>query len=183
MAIRSHHRVEIRHVSLFACARHDARGKALDIDLVADSRPRRNDPDIFEGLLRPFQETIALPIARELHLHVFLERIRAARRIGNDRMVDNQIERNLRVDTRRVAPQIARRFAHDRQVDEHGHPREILQQDACRHIFDLAPLLARKACGNDPLSKNSSRFGIGCIAQYVLEQNAKREREAFCALR
>ena len=96
-------------------------------------------------------------------------------------MVDNQIQRNLGIDARRVAAQVASGLAHHGEVDEHGDAREVLQKNAGGHVFDFAALLACKARRNDALCENASGLVVRCIAQDVFKQDAQRERKAVGA--
>ena len=113
---------------------------------MADARPRWHDTHVVEALLRPFQEVVALLVARELQLHVLRERAGAASRVRDDRVVDHQIAGDLRVDLRRIAAQLGARLAHDCEVHEHRHAREVLEQHTRRRELHLAAHLARVAC-------------------------------------
>ena len=157
MAIRTDNRIEIRD-RLIVRRSHDALSEALDIDLMADSRFGRNDAHVLERPLRPFQKRITLGISLELHFGVRLERIGRSGAIGNDGMVDDQIERDLRIDRRSAPPELFRRFTHSRKIDEDGDAREILEEHASRHIFDLAALHARQAGIDDALGETLRSF-------------------------
>ena len=137
MAVRAHERVEVgdgrlalRTLDPRSVRSHRDVSELLDVQLMADARSRRDDAHVVEALLRPLQELVALAIARELKLHVARKRPGAPRFVGDHRMVNHEIARNLRVDLRRIAPQLCARLAHDREVHEHRNAREILEQHA-----------------------------------------------------
>ena len=126
MGISSHHCVKVRKLAGVGRLRHNAARKTLDVDLVANARSGRNDAHILKRRLGPLQEAITLTVALEFHVHVLLKSIGAASRIGDHRMINHQIERNLRIDARGVGTQIACGFTHHGQVNEHWHTGEIL---------------------------------------------------------
>ena len=179
MGISSHHRVKVRKLAGVGRLRHNAARKTLDVDLVANARSGRNDAHILKRRQGPLQEAIALAVALEFHIHVLLKSTGAASRIGNNRMVNHQIERNLRIDTRGVGAQIACGFTHHGQVNEHWHTGEILQQNASRHVFNFAALNALRAGVNNTLRIKLARVGIVDIAQHVFKQNAQRMRQSL----
>ena len=175
MAIRTDNRIEIRD-RLIVRRGHDALSEALDIDLMADSRFGRNDAHVLERPLRPFQKRITFGISLELHFGVRLERIGRSGAIGNDGMVDDQIERDLRIDRRSASPELFCRFAHSRKIDEDGDAREILEEHASRHIFDLAALHARQAGIDDALGETLRSLIGRSVAQDVFDKDPQRIR-------
>ena len=181
VAVGSHERVEVRHRALVVCPRHsriirrhDHVRELLDVQLMADARPWRHDTHVVEALLRPFQEVIALLVARELQLHVLRKRAGAAGRVRDDRVVDHQIAGDLRVDLRRIAAQLGARLAHDCEVHEHRHAREVLEQHARRRELHLAAHLARVACRHDAPGQLLGRLRALGVAQHVLQQHRQR---------
>ena len=177
MGVGSHHRVKVRKLAGVGRLRHNAARKTLDVDLVANARSGRNDAHILKRRLGPLQEAIALAVALEFHVHVLLKSIGAASSIGDHRMINHQIERNLRINARGVGTQIACGFTHHGQVNEHRHTGEILQQYASRHVFNFAALNALHAGINNALRIKLARVGIVNIAQHVFKQNAQRMRQ------
>src|SRR5262249_9806900 len=77
----------------------------LEIDLVADTNPRRDHAEAVESLHAPFQEFITGSVALELHLHIQAQRIGYAREIDLDGVVDYQIDRHQRLDQLRILAQ------------------------------------------------------------------------------
>ena len=118
---------------------------------MADALPRRNDPNVLERVLRPFQEVVTLLIALELKGHVRLEGLFAPEFVRDDGMVDDQVAGYLGVDLRWVAAKLSARFTHHGEIDEHRNSREILEQDACRRELDLVTRLTLQARIEDTL--------------------------------
>ena len=70
---------------------------------MANPGARRHDPEIVERALAPFQETIALAIAAIFEVDIGLEGLAAAERIDDDGMIDDEIDRDERIDLLRIA--------------------------------------------------------------------------------
>ena len=83
-----------------------------------DAGPGRHDPQVAERRLGPAQELVALAVALVLALDVERERRRRAELVHLDRVVDDEVRRDERVDQRRVAAEVGHRVAHDREVDD-----------------------------------------------------------------
>jgi hypothetical protein len=81
---------------------HDL-GDIFQIHLVHDARGRGDDAEILERLLAPFQEFISLAIALEFLLGVVDQREAVAEIIHLHAVIDDQIDRNQRVDLLRIA--------------------------------------------------------------------------------
>ena len=71
--------------------RHDHTAKVLQVDLMADSLGRGNDPEGFKGLLCPFQERVAFTVAIVFHGHVHGIGGRATEGVDLDGMVDSKV--------------------------------------------------------------------------------------------
>ena len=110
----------------------DDRGEVLEVDLVHDAGPGRHDAQVAERGLGPAQELVALAVALVLALDVERERIVCAEPVDLDRVVDDEIGRDERVDPRRVAAEVGHRVAHDRQVDDGRHAGQVLHDDPRR---------------------------------------------------
>jgi hypothetical protein len=67
---------------------------------------------VVEGLLRPAQQLIALLVAGELQLGVDPEGVTTGEHIGDDRMVDDQLGGDQRVDLLRITAEGGHRIAH-----------------------------------------------------------------------
>ena len=92
----------------------------------------REDAQRLERRLRPAQERVALAVARELELGVAHERVGDARDVGDDRVVDDEVDGDARLDRARVAAEIGHRVAHRREVDDRGHAGEVLHRARAR---------------------------------------------------
>ena len=115
----------------------DDRREELEVDLVDDAGPRRDDPQVAEGRLGPAQELVALDVALVLALHVVGECALAAEAVDLHRVIDHEVRRHERVDQRRVAAEVRHRVAHDREVDDRGHAGQVLEDHARGHERDL----------------------------------------------
>ena len=105
---------------------------------MADAGAGRHHAEILERTLRPFQELVAFLILLVLVLDVLLERERVAEMIDRDRMVDDEIHRNQRIDLLRIAAEMVHGVAHGGEIDHRRHAGEILHQHARRPKRDLA---------------------------------------------
>ena len=79
----------------------DHLGQVLEVDLVDDPGGRRHHPEVGEGLLAPLEELVALLVPLELPPTVDHQSIRTVEGVDLDRMVDDEIGRDPRVDLRR----------------------------------------------------------------------------------
>ncbi len=178
VAVGAEQRVGERHDLLALAAAGDDRGEIFEIDLMADAVARRHDAQIVEGLLRPADELVALAVAGELDRHVPGERVRRAGAVDLDRMIDDEIDRDRRIDLGGIAAPALERIAHRREIGERREAGRILRQHAAGMEGDVtAPraLLAPFGQGTD--------IGIGhdvsvLAAQQILEQHLQRERQA-----
>ncbi len=100
-------------------------------------------------------------------------------------MVDDQLDRDERVDLRRVAPQTGQGIAHGGQVNHARHAREVLHEDALGGEGDLmgripGPLSVSLGIGA-PCSHRHDVIGrhVGgiLVAQQVLENHLDRVGE------
>jgi hypothetical protein len=88
-------------------------------------------------LLGPAQQLVALDVALVLDGHVLVVGRGVARALGDDRVVDDQLDRDQGVDLRRVAPEARQGVAHGGQVDHAGHAGEVLHEDPLGGQGDL----------------------------------------------
>ena len=107
---------------------HDTR-QVLEVDLVADAGVGGHDSNIGERVLRPPQQLVALAVAGELQFGVATKRVGATRYVGDDRVVDDQLDGHARVDLGRICPEGFHRVAHRGQIDDGGHAGEVLHED------------------------------------------------------
>ena len=92
--VGAHERVRVQDPVLLE---HGAR-EVLEVDLVDDAGLRRDDHEALEGRLAPAQELVALLVALVLALGVEAQRLTRAEGVDLDRVVDDQLGRDQRVD-------------------------------------------------------------------------------------
>ena len=155
----------------------DDRGEELEVDLVDDPGPGRHDPQVAERGLRPAQELVALAVALVLALDIEGERAARPELVDLDRVVDDEVGGDERVDEGGVATEVGHRVAHDREVDDRGDAGEVLEEHPGRHERDLGlGRLARppREQGLDILGADHRPAGV---AEEVLEQDLDRDRQ------
>jgi hypothetical protein len=167
--IRADQRVGVVHAVLLL---HAAR-QILKIDLVHDADARRHDLHRVERLHAPFQEAVALGIARELDLHVEPERVGRVVVVDLDRMVDDEIDRDQRLDAFGIGSELARRAAHGGKIGDRGKAGKILQHDARHDERDLL----RARCVRLPCRKLThillAHLPAVAVAQHRLENDSQ----------
>ena len=159
----------------------DDRRQELQVDLVDDAGPGRDDAQVAERGLRPAQQLVALAVAVVLALHVEGERIGRPEPVDVDRVVDHEVDRDQRVDLGRVAAEIGHRVAHDREVDDGGHAGQVLHDHPRGHERDLGlggHARPPRGQGLDVARIDDAAAGM---AEQVLEQDADRDRERHAA--
>ena len=127
---------------IFLLAGPNGLGEIFEINLVANPGARRNDTEIVERSLAPFQEPVALAVAAIFEIDIGLERLAIAERIDDDRMVDDEIDRHQRIDLLRITAKFRHGVTHRGQIDDGGHASEILHQNPGGTKRDLAFFLA-----------------------------------------
>ena len=134
MRVRADDRIREREPLPAALRRHDDAAKMLQIDLMADAGIRRDDLEIVEIRLRPFQQFVAFGVALVFLRNVFPQRVRRAEIINLHGMIHNQFDRHERVDVRRIAAKLPHRVAHRGQIHDRRNAGEILHQHSRRMI-------------------------------------------------
>ena len=144
---------------------------------MADAGRRRHDAEVVEGRLSPAQELVALLVALELALGVDLEGALVAERVDLDRVVDHEVDRDQRVDLRRVGAELVHRIAHRGEIDDRGNAGEVLHQDARGLERDLVRGLGLRVPGGDRLDVGGADRLAVLEPQDVLEQDLDRVGE------
>ncbi len=134
--VGTHERVGIREARRVA---EDDLREVLEVHLVADAAIRREHAQRLERLLGPTQERVALAVALELELRVPGERVGDSGEVGDDRVIDHEIDGNARFDAARVAAEPCDGVAHGGEIGDRGHTGEVLHEDARGHELELAP--------------------------------------------
>src|SRR5215470_11177790 len=102
-----------------------------------DADSRRNELESLECLLSPFEKLIALAVALELHLQIQLQRARRAEEIHLHRVINDEVNRNKRLNNLRIAPEPLHSAAHRGEIDNQRNSSEVLQNNARNNEWDL----------------------------------------------
>ena len=121
-----------------------------------DADARRHDAERGERLHPPLHELVALAVARELELHVEVERVLRAVVIDHHRVVDDEVDGHQRLDHLRVLAHVVGDVAHRREVGEQRHAGEVLQHDARDHERDLVDALRGRLPVGELLARAAS---------------------------
>jgi hypothetical protein len=155
----------------------DDRGQELQIDLVDDPGPGWHDAQIPERGLSPAQELVALAVAFVLALDVERERAGRPELVDLDRVVDDEVGRDERVDHRRVATQVGHRVTHDREVHDGRDAGEVLEEDPGRHEWDLGLRRDPRSPGQERLDIVRADDPAARMAEEILQQDLDRDGE------
>ena len=143
---------------------------------MADAAVGREHAQGLERLLRPTQERVALAVALELELGVARERVGGTGEVGDDRVVDHEVDGNAGLDVGGVAAEPRDGIAHRGEVGDRGHAGEVLHQHARGHELQLA--VPGLLCGTTPIRDRANVVGgdVDTVfaAQEVLDQDAQR---------
>jgi hypothetical protein len=138
MAVDANHRVGINErarARLFGA--HDAR-QVFEIDLVTDAAAGGNYAQPPEGVVAPAQKPVTLRIPLVFEGCVAAERVGARGVVGDDRMIDDEVDRNHRIDAFGIASEPQHCVAHRRQVADQRNAGGVVHHDANRPEMDLA---------------------------------------------
>src|SRR5829696_1712529 len=113
-----------------------------------DARHRRDNAEIAEGPLSPFEEFIAFTVALEFHLCVAGERICGGEEIHLNGMVDDEVNRHKRVDLFRVATETCNGGAHRSEIHDCWDAGEILHNDTGWQKWNTWSFAFRCPCGD-----------------------------------
>ena len=127
MAVVANKGVGIGQRAAVCLARPHHACEALDVDLVDDAAVGRHHAQIAEGALAPGEKGKAFAVARVFDLDVTLRRVGAAADVGDQRMIDDEIDRDARIDRLRVAAGGGHCVAQRRQIDHYRHAQHVLQ--------------------------------------------------------
>ncbi len=155
------------------------RRQVFEVHLVHDAHARRHDTEAAKRLLRPAQQHVPLAVALVLALDVALVRRRVAEGIHLHRVVDDEVDRHLRVDGHRIAAGTPHGRAHRGEVHHGRDAGEVLQQHARRDEGAL-PVLRRRAAvpARQRLDVALAHEARARVAHDVLEQDLERHRQA-----
>ena len=142
-----------------------------------DADAGRDDAESFERLLAPFQQFVALAVARKFEFKIQLQRVGAAEKIHLHRVIHDEIHGHERLDHFRIAPEPRDGRAHRGEVHEQRHAGEVLQH----HARDDEGNLDLRGCLCVPVRERAhvffSDFFSVAIAQHGFEHDADGDRE------
>ncbi len=145
---------------------------------MADAGAGRHDAEVVEGALAPLEEVVALGVALVFELDVVAVGLRRAEVVDDDRVVDDEIDGDQRIDLLRIAAEALHAVAHGGEVDDGGNAGEILHQHAGGTKADLlAGLAAVGQPGGDVLDVGLVDGAAVLVAQQVLQQHHHRKRQ------
>ena len=147
-----------------------------------DAGARRHDAEVLERVLTPAEEAVALRVPPELELPVQVERVARGEPVDHDGVIDDEIDRDLRVDQRRLAAERGHRVAHRREIDDGRNPGEVLQDDARGGEGDLVLGRGLRPPAGERLDVGPGDVLPVLVPEEVLEQDLQREREAADAM-
>ena len=145
---------------------------------MADAGAGGDDLEIVERLAAPLQELVALDVALVFEVDVVVERLRRAELVDHHRVIDDEVDGDLRVDLLGVAAELGHRIAHCREIDHAGDAGEVLHQHARRAILDLAVAATLLLPVDDRLDILARDGHAVLEAEQVLEQHLHREGQA-----
>ncbi len=139
-----------------------------------DARGRRHGAEVLDVLLAPAEERVALLVAVELELRVERRRVGAREVVDLHAVVDDEIDRDQRVDLLGVAAERRDGRAHGRDVDDDGHAGEVLQDHARGLERQLHGLGRLRVPGGEALDVGLGHAEVVAVAQDRLEQHPDR---------
>ena len=149
----------------------------FEIDLVADAGAGRHHGEIRERLLAPLQEFVAFLVLLVFLDHVLAERLVVTEEVDDDGMIDDEIDRDQRVDLLGIAAERLHRVAHRGEIDHRRHAGEILHQHARRaegdFMLEFTLPQPFRHCDDVFLLHRAVVF----IAQQVFQQHLHRIRQ------
>ena len=157
----------------------DGLAEIFEVHLVANAGTGRHDTEILERGRTPAQELIPFLVALVFHFDVVLKAAWPGETVDHDRVVDHQVDRDLRIDRICRSAEVLRSVAHRSEVNDCGDAGEVLHQDAGRAVGDF---VARGALVVEPgLERKNVALGDRLAifeAQHVFEQHLERCRQA-----
>ncbi len=163
------------HLSVVLGLGHHHLAQIFQVDLMDNAGGRRDNAEVLERALAPFEELVALAIALELALGVEEKREGRAELIHLHRVIDDEIDGDNRVDALGAAAQPGHCRAHGRQVDDRRHAGEVLQNDSSGFEGNLEWLGHLRRPARQPLDILGHHFvAVGC-AQDRLQQYFDRK--------
>ena len=149
-------------------------GQVFEIHLVDDARSRRDNAEVVEGRLAPFEELVPLLVTGELLLGVDEQRHARVESVHLHRVIDDQIALHPGIDLERrrlVTRHPHNRRAHGRKIDDGRYPCEVLQDDPSRGEGNFGLLHAGGVIRSEGLDVFVGHHQFVVVAQSCLEQD------------
>src|SRR5690606_32453673 len=108
----------------------DAFGEVFEVYLVADTHSGRNHGEVGERLLAPLKQLVPLSISFILKFYIALVGVVCTDIVYLNGMIDDQVDRNSRIDFASVAALPDHFRAYGGDIDNGRYAREILHQYA-----------------------------------------------------
>ncbi len=156
----------------------DGGGEMLQVDLVDDAHARRHHAEVVEGALRELEELVALGIPVEFERDVEAEGVGGPVVIHLDRVVDDQVAGDDRIDPVGVSAHLGHGIAHGREIHDAGHTGEVLEDHPRRHEGEFRAVGLRRLPSGERLDMLLRGHPLTAPPEGVLQQHTHREGEA-----
>ena len=133
MGVRADKRVGIENAVVFAFGFKNQSRQIFQIDLVYDSRRRRNDGKCLKCLLPPFEEFVAFLVSFKFLFEIFFKGVGSSGAVHLHRVVDDQIHGHERLDNGGIFSLFRGGVAHCGEIDKKRNARKVLQNYARHH--------------------------------------------------
>ncbi|CRZ92614.1 Uncharacterised protein [Vibrio cholerae] len=175
MAIRAYARIRESHTLFHLYHRRHF----FQIDLVHDAVTGGDHADVFKRGFTPFDKVEAIFVASVFHRTVFLKRIRIAAGIFHrQRVIDNQLSLDHRIDLRGVAALFGNRITQACQINQRG-----LAENIVAHHARGIPREIKIAFTLDNLQQTFAQLFRWAAANQVFGQNTCRVRQSLVCAR
>ena len=165
-------------IAILVRARPHTAADIFKVHLVADACAWGNSCEILERFGAPFEEVIALCVSLVFEAHVGFHRLRVAKFIDHDRVVDHEVDGHLRVNLGCVSAKRLDRIAHRGEVDDARDAGKVLKEHARRAVLDLFARDGIVLPIDDALDIFASNREAAILkAQHVLQQHLHRNRQ------
>jgi len=166
-------RIQGRHAQAVGFGGGDHRRQDLEVQLVTDADPGRNDAEPGDALLGPAQEPVAVVVTHVLEVDVPARRGGVPVLVDLQRVVHDEIERQRRPEGGRVDAVALGPLEQGNDVRQHRNAGGVLEQDTSgeeRHSGGLVPA----GEGENVLGQ---RLGMSLIAQNPFDERLQRPGE------
>ncbi len=148
--------------------------KHFEINLVQNAVTGRDDAKTLECILRPAHERIAFAVAAKFECKILIDGIRNAGNIDDRRVIDDQVDRNARIDVARLSTQIAHRRTHGREIGSERDARGITGKDAHGMKWDLRAAFSFFTPARERIKMLARDDASVRMSQQVLEKYLQR---------